>query len=221
MENKKGFILYADTIHTVEKLPDEIAGKLFKHVLEYVNDREPESDDILVQIAFEPIKQQLKRDLEKWNGIREKRSIAGQKSAEIRAQRKEEQKPTKSTSVQIVEQVPTNPTVKESVKVNVKVSVINRKDEFKNSIQPFIEKYDSNLLNEFFLYWTEKNTNGVKMKFEFAKNQPFDVARRLVTWKKNEKKFGGDKNQSNVERVMKMNEDGKQILNQFNFEDEQ
>ena len=65
-DNKKSFILYCDIINTVEKLPDKEAGKLFKHLLNYVNYNNPETDDLLVDVAFEPIKQQLKRDLEKY-----------------------------------------------------------------------------------------------------------------------------------------------------------
>ena len=59
MKNKKGFILYADINTTVNKLTDEYAGKLFKHILSYVNDEEPTTSDVLLEIAFEPIKQQL------------------------------------------------------------------------------------------------------------------------------------------------------------------
>jgi len=65
-ENKKSFLLYADLKHTLKKLPDEKAGQLFKHILSYVNDENPETDDLIIEIAFEPIKQQLKRDLKKW-----------------------------------------------------------------------------------------------------------------------------------------------------------
>jgi len=65
-QGKKSFILYADLIHTVKKLPTEQAGKLLLHILEYVNDLNPETDDLMVEIAFEPIKQQLKRDLKGW-----------------------------------------------------------------------------------------------------------------------------------------------------------
>ena len=64
--DKKSFILYCDLIHTVNKLPDETAGKLLKHILSYVNDLNPETDDLLVEVAFEPIKQAMKRDLKKW-----------------------------------------------------------------------------------------------------------------------------------------------------------
>ena len=42
-ENKKSFILYCDLIHTIEKMPNEKAGELFKHILMYVNDKNPET----------------------------------------------------------------------------------------------------------------------------------------------------------------------------------
>ena len=76
-ENKKSFILYADLISVVKKLPDEKKGQLFQMILDYVNDLNPITDDILIDIAFEPIKLQLKRDLKNWESIREKRSEAG------------------------------------------------------------------------------------------------------------------------------------------------
>ena len=83
-DNKKSFLLYCDLIHTVEKLSDDQAGKLFKHVLEYVNDLNPETEDLLTQVCFEPIKQSLKRDLKKWTKQHEQRIAAGKKSAEVR-----------------------------------------------------------------------------------------------------------------------------------------
>jgi hypothetical protein len=58
--------LYCDIIHTVKELSDEEAGILFKHYLAYINDQNPIPKDKLTQIVFEPIKQNLKRDLEKW-----------------------------------------------------------------------------------------------------------------------------------------------------------
>lgn len=76
-ENKKSFILYADQIYTAEELSDEEAGRLYKHLLRYVNDMSPEPPDRITRIAFEPIKQQLKRDLRKYEIIKEKRSTAG------------------------------------------------------------------------------------------------------------------------------------------------
>lgn len=73
-KEKKSFLLYCDIIHTVEKLEDVQAGKLFKHLLKYVNDQNPTPENALVEIAFEPIKQSLKRDLIKYETIRERNS---------------------------------------------------------------------------------------------------------------------------------------------------
>lgn len=73
-EDKKSFILYADLIHMVKKLPKEKQADLFMLILEYVNDENPITEDILLEIAFEPIKQQLKRDLKKYEGKKEKKS---------------------------------------------------------------------------------------------------------------------------------------------------
>lgn len=86
-KDKKCVLLYCDLIHSVSKLTDEEAGKLFKHFLSYVNDLNPESDR-LTELLFEPIKQTLKRDLRKWEVISSKRSeigkLAGIKSGEAR-----------------------------------------------------------------------------------------------------------------------------------------
>ncbi len=78
-DNKKSFLLYCDLIHTVKKLTDEQAGKLFKHTLEYVNDKDPKTDDIITDLCFEPIRQSLKRDLKKYEKIKQKKSEAGKK----------------------------------------------------------------------------------------------------------------------------------------------
>ena len=87
-EDKKGFILYADLIHVVDELTDKEAGLLFKHILAYVNDLHPISDNRIVNLSFGPIKQQLKRDLAKFEEIKQKRAelgkLGGLKSGEAR-----------------------------------------------------------------------------------------------------------------------------------------
>jgi len=65
-KDKKSVLLYCDIIHTVEELDDVDAGLLFKHYLRYINDQNPEPPTKLIKIVFEPIKQNLKRDLRKW-----------------------------------------------------------------------------------------------------------------------------------------------------------
>lgn len=76
-ENKKGFVLYADQKETFDLLTDEQAGQLIKIIYSYVNDENPIIDNPLLKLAFTPIKQQLKRDLKKWETKLDKKSIAG------------------------------------------------------------------------------------------------------------------------------------------------
>ena len=76
-EYKKSFVLYADLIHTVKLMPEEKAGQLLLMILQYVNDENPESNDLVTAIAFEPIKRQLKRDLTEWESERAQRSVSG------------------------------------------------------------------------------------------------------------------------------------------------
>ena len=76
-ENKKSFILYADQMEHFEDLTNEEAGQLIKHIFRYVNDTNPEAPDRLTQIAFNPIKQQLKRDLVSYETKKDERSKSG------------------------------------------------------------------------------------------------------------------------------------------------
>lgn len=72
-----------------------------------------------------------------------------------------------------------------------------RKKAFRNTItQSLVEKLEKkmsvsisgDILEEFFLYWTEKNPSETKMKFELEKT--WSVERRLRTWINNGIKFG-------------------------------
>jgi hypothetical protein len=76
-ENKKSFVAYVDWKETFDSLPDDKAGQLVKHLFAYVNDENPVSDDILINAVFVNIKQQLKRDLKKWESISLQRSEIG------------------------------------------------------------------------------------------------------------------------------------------------
>lgn len=76
-ENKKSFILYADMIHTVRKMSKQKAGELFITILSYVNDENPVVTDTIIELVFEPIKQQLKRHLKDWEKIKTERSTSG------------------------------------------------------------------------------------------------------------------------------------------------
>lgn len=91
-DNKKSFVLYSDLETHIDLLTDDEAGRLFRHILAYVNDKNPEfkKEDRLLAVSFEPIKQQLKRDLKKYESIKIKRAEAGRKGG-MSTQKKGEQ----------------------------------------------------------------------------------------------------------------------------------
>ena len=113
-ENKKSFVLYSDLIKSIEHLTYEEKGILLTHLLEYVNDMNPILTDRLILTAWNPIELQLKRDLKKYEEVKAKRSIAGKRSAELRALKNDEQNSTNSTSVESVQQCSTNSTVNDN-----------------------------------------------------------------------------------------------------------
>ena len=188
-EGKTSFVLYADQKELFEQLPNEKAGELIKHIFAYVNDENPTTEDLILKMAFTPIKQQFKRDLEKWENTKAGRSKAGKASAEARAN-KREQELTNPTIVESVEQTSTNPTVTVNDNVNVTVNVNENTNNiearslaFKKSLFPFIEQYGKEMVKEFYEYWSECGDNDKKMKFE--KTKSFSKKARLNRWSKN------------------------------------
>ena len=133
---KKSFIMYIDQRGIFEKLTNEQAGLLIKHIYAYCADENPECD-FITGLAFESIKQALKRDLKKFEGIKEKRSKAGKKSANIRAQ----QNPTNPTHVDFVKTISTNPTVSVNDNVNDNVNV-NVNKTIKTYSQEVLQTFD-------------------------------------------------------------------------------
>lgn len=120
--DKKSFLLYTDLIKTVEKLPTEKQAALFMHILRYVNDQDPQTDDLLIEIAFEPIKQQLKRDLVKWESETQNRSSAGKKGMAKRWSEYNKIKQSITSGNSVIQPI-TNISDNVSVKVNDSVNV--------------------------------------------------------------------------------------------------
>lgn len=121
-ENKKSFVLYSDLVQTTRKLSDEQAGKLFKHILEYVNDTCPSwaEEDALLDIVFTPIRNQLKRDLARWQTMREKRAEAGRKGGLSKGK---QAKGSKTKQSQAMLSNAKQSQAKEAVNVNANVNV--------------------------------------------------------------------------------------------------
>lgn len=121
-EDKKTIIIYSDWQSIFQQLEDDEAGKLIKHFFSYVNDENPNLEDRLLRMAFEPMKLQLKRDLSKWEETKKKRSEAGKiggiNSGKTRAKEAKEANEANASNVKQSE-------ANEAVNVNVNDSVID------------------------------------------------------------------------------------------------
>ncbi len=206
-QGKKSFVAYADWKDIFDELPDEDAGKLIKHIFKYVNDENPETDSVLIKAVFANIKSTLKRDLDKWEKQLKQRSEAGKASAESRKNKSNEIN-DRSTTVEIrqrnlTDNVNVNVSVNdnENVSSDKKEEIVSepkknpaedlkfRKLKFSNTLQPFLETYGKDFLNEFYSYWTETVNNKSKNRFRQELEKTWDLERRLKTWERNNKKY--------------------------------
>jgi len=207
-ENKKSFLLYCDQIHLFEELSDEEAGRVIKHLFRYVNDQNPEPPDRITKIVFEPMKRQLKRDLEQWENTAAGKSTSGtignlkRWNPEIYKQYIDGELTLEEAVLKVANRKLSQPDqgaikgiAKIAVNVNdtVKVNKIDeRKLAFASTLKPFVEKYGRGMVNEFYKYWTEPNKS--KSKFRQEMEKTWDLDRRLETWAKNDKSFNTSKN---------------------------
>jgi hypothetical protein len=71
------------------------------------------------------------------------------------------------------------------------------KDDFKNSIVENAEGFSKEMLNKFYLYWTEPSSSG-KMKFQLE--QTWETGRRLKNWRNREKEFTPSDSTTTIKR---------------------
>lgn len=203
-EDKKSFVLYSDLIHTVRKMPKDKQADLFMTILSYVNDEDPIVDDLIVELVFEPIKLQMKRDLVKYENTKERRKeagrLAGLKSGEARkilekplkpTNQKEPNEPKRTIGSKNEPNEHVTVNVNDTVNVNgtviKKEDIVDRKLKFSSTLKPFLPKYGSEFLNDFYKYWVEPNKS--KSKFKQELERTWDLERRLEMWARNDKNF--------------------------------
>jgi hypothetical protein len=201
-KDKKTVLLYIDLIHTIEKLSNEDAGLYFKHFLRYVNDLKPIPPSLLIDIVFEPHKQQLKRDLIKYDGFCNKQKNNGLKGGRPKSQTKPKNPSLfLETQKSLTDTDTDTDTVKEKeeiVKEKIAISIEMRQSNFYKSISFFVSEYPKDTLRDFYEYWSEKSRGGAKMRYELEKT--WELSKRLKKWKQNEEKF------KTTEKIVKSNQ---------------
>lgn len=130
--------------------------------------------------------------------ITEKYDLA--KNSEETAKTSEEIKKTSEESTQRegkkIKEISTNVDTKkketQSQKlIAAKAATQNRKEDFRLSLVPFVDRYGKDMIRAFFDYWTEPNKSFSKMRYETEKT--WDLALRLGNWCNRDMKYGKGK----------------------------
>lgn len=211
MKDKKSFIAYCDWGEIFDELEDNEAGKLVKHLFNYVRDKNPNAEDKLTKMMFIQIKQSLKRDLIKYDIYISKQSENGKKGGRPK-------KPTKTQKTQpFIEKPKKADTVTDSVTVNVNVNendTIN--DIYSKEVYDCFEKcllcFEEHLHPD-----TESKKNNwldTIDKLERLDEVPLDVILE-ITKKTREDSFWS-KNFLSLTKLRKTNDDGIKYIVVFN-----
>jgi ribosomal protein S25 len=177
-ENKKSFTAYCDWNTTFNSLPDDKAGQLIKHLFAYVNDENPETDDLLINAVFANIKATLKRDLKKW----EEKSKKNQEIAFKRWQTKVIE--SIENDANAYEGIKTDANYADSVSVSVSVS-----DSVNDNVKEkrVVNKFTAPTLLEVQTYFTENGyTNELgKKAFDYysVANWKDSKGNQVKNWK--------------------------------------
>ena len=163
---KDSFILYTEQKQVIDKLSDEQAGKLIKAIYEYVETEKMPELDPLLDIVIIPFKQNIDRNIDKWEQIKQKRSEAGKIGAEIK-----KQKQAKQANANFAKSKQTNKAVNVNDNVNVNVNDNNNNvvvgDSCVDGLQEIIKFYNENigLITSY----------GLEVLSDYAKEMPYDV----------------------------------------------
>lgn len=145
---KPSFILYSDYISFIEEFSDEEAGELFKAIMLYVNNRPVPKLSKGVKAIYKHITNQLEKDFDKWQDIKEKRREAVKKRWEGKDKNDDSEK-YNCIVCNTNDTVNVNDNVNVNENVNVNIDVINQSidrsayAERKNKKVENVENYES------------------------------------------------------------------------------
>lgn len=76
---------------------------------------------------------------------------------------------------------------KEKELLAARAATLKREKEFYETLVPYVDKYGKDMIRDFFDYWSEKNKQQNKMRFE--QQGTWETSKRLATWANRDKEF--------------------------------
>lgn len=196
---RDSFVFYRSFYEAIKDLPRDVQGEIYTAIMEYsLYGKETDNLKPITRSVFTLMKPQIDVNNKRFeNGKRGGRPKSEYKPTENQSETKDKPKNNQS-------ETNSKPNVNDNVNVNenenenkdntpdgvskkdaAKAATLKRREEFKKTLFPFVEKYSERMVEAFFNYWSELNRSETKMRFE--KQETWEVGKRLATWAKNEK----------------------------------
>lgn len=184
---KSSFIYYFDWAQELLKLPDDLRLRIDDAVKRYVLYAEEPTDREVLYSMFGLIRNRIDEDKVKWQEKCNKNHDNIQKrwrekntNVYERIQTNTNDTDSDSDKDKEYKEISTNVDTK---KDGLSLNLSKRKNNFKESLKPFVEIFGADMMNDFFSYWTEPNKSNTKMRYELEKT--WDIKRRLSRWANN------------------------------------
>lgn len=208
MEYKRNtFVFNVEWYNILRDYPSEVRLEVYDAMMEYVATGIFSELKPMAKIAFSFIKKEIDANIEKYNDTCRKRSEAGKIGNEKRWKNKNIAKVANAIFVsqksQSIAKIADNDNDNDNKEKTISKEIVKkkatnvatlteRKESFKLSLEPYLQKYSRDMLNDFYVYWTEENQSRTKMRFELEKT--WGLGNRLATWARRDNNFKQQRN---------------------------
>ena len=203
MMKKDTFVFRKEWKDAISGLPDEVRLEIYEAIIEYGTTGKSSGLKPMAMLAFNFAKATLDRDVERYEEVKKKRSDAGKKHKGNQYTNKMEQTEQNGTNgTNGTDNVGVYGSSNEDKKkppkggkkdaASAAALLESRKEDFYNTLIPFVSKYGKEMVRAFFDYWSEPNKSHTKMRFELERT--WDVKRRLKTWAARDNNFNNTSN---------------------------
>ena len=194
---RDSFIFYRSFSEALAEADDATQLRLYKAITVYaLSKEEPTLKDATERIIWRLVKPVLDANWQRFeNGCK-----GGAPIGNLNAKKTTEKQPTnnrettnKQPNIYLDEDEDkdeeNNKETSIDAKKKVSLNIEQRKEEFKKTIEPFKGEYPSEMLNDFFEYWTEPNPSNTQFRREREKS--WKIESRLRRWANNDRRAHG------------------------------
>lgn len=208
---RDNFVFHGEWVTAISRLPNDVRLELYDAIVQYGTTGEEPTLKSMVRVAFDFVQPTLDIDREKYRAMCVRNKVNRTKSCNKLSQvvtsgdelSQVGSNNSNSNSNNNSNNKEENNTKEEPPKRGKKKDALSscthktlellekREEKFYESLQQYVKTYGKDMVRAFFDYWTEKNKNQSKMRFEDEKF--FDIPKRLATWAARDSAFNTNK----------------------------